>query len=51
LCAKTPKDLWCDDLAVFETEYKKFMTDYYDYMSMEPPAIKIAKKTLNLSRK
>jgi DNA topoisomerase-2 len=48
--AKTAKDLWRDDLANLEEEYKKFMADYYDYMSMEPPT-KTVKKTLSLSRK
>lgn len=48
---KTHKDLWREDLIKLAEEYKKFMTDYYDYMSLEPP-INIKKKiSLNLNRK
>jgi DNA topoisomerase-2 len=36
LKAKTDKDLWEADLRVFETEYKKHMDEFYDYMDLNP---------------
>jgi DNA topoisomerase-2 len=36
LKAKTDKDLWCADLQVFETEYKKNLDEFYDYMDINP---------------
>jgi DNA topoisomerase-2 len=36
LKAKTDKDLWEADLQVFETEYKKHMDEFYDYMDINP---------------
>jgi DNA topoisomerase-2 len=50
LKSKNAKVLWCEDLSVLEDEYLKFMTDYYDYMCIEPPS-KTIRKTLNLTRK
>jgi DNA topoisomerase-2 len=39
LKAKTDKDLWDADLGVFETEYKKHMDEFYDYMDINPKEI------------
>jgi len=39
LKAKTDKDLWDADLGVFETEYKKHMDEFYDYMDINPKDI------------
>ena len=39
LKAKTDKDLWEADLGVFETEYKKHMDEFYDYMDINPKDI------------
>ena len=36
LQSKTDKDLWEEDLKLFEGEYKKHMDDYCDYMSINP---------------
>jgi DNA topoisomerase-2 len=39
LKAKTDKDLWEADLRIFETEYKKHMDEFYDYMDINPKDI------------
>jgi DNA topoisomerase-2 len=39
LKAKTDKDLWEADLRVFETEFKKHMDEFYDYMDINPKDI------------
>ena len=39
LKAKTDKDLWEADLGVFETEFKKHMDEFYDYMDINPKDI------------
>jgi DNA topoisomerase-2 len=39
LKAKTDKDLWEADLRVFETEYKKHIDEFYDYMDINPKEI------------
>lgn len=39
LKAKTDKDLWEADLCVFETEYKKHLDEFYDYMDINPKEI------------
>ena len=36
---KTDKDLWDADLRMFETEYKKHMDEFYDYMNINPKEI------------
>jgi DNA topoisomerase-2 len=36
LKSKTNKDIWNEDLKLFETEYKKHMSEYYDYMALDP---------------
>lgn len=36
---KTDKVLWEEDLRVFETEYKKHMDDFYEYMDINPQAL------------
>lgn len=38
LKAKTPGDLWMEDLDAFEEEYSKFMAEYYDYNGLDPAA-------------
>lgn len=39
LKAKAEKDLWNADLQVFETEYKKHLDEFYDYMDINPKDI------------
>jgi hypothetical protein len=34
LLTKTDKDLWEEDLKTFESEYKKHISEYCDYMSI-----------------
>lgn len=36
---KTGKDIWEEDLKVFETEYSKHMTEFYEYMDIDPKTI------------
>jgi DNA topoisomerase-2 len=36
---KSDKDLWEADLKVFETEYKKHIDEFYDYMDINPKEI------------
>jgi DNA topoisomerase-2 len=43
LITKTDKDLWEEDLKVFESEYKKHIVEYCDYMS-------ISQKDLNFNK-
>ena len=40
---KTDKDLWEEDLQLFEGEYKKHMDEYCDYMSINPKDLNIGK--------
>ena len=54
LDAKTVKQLWLDDLEVFEKEYKTFMNNYYKYNdldSKEYPNRRLKRKTFNLTKK
>ena len=54
LDAKTVKQLWLDDLEVFEKEYKNFMANYYKYNdldSKEYPNRRLKRKTFNLTKK
>jgi len=39
LKAKIDKDLWEEDLRVFETEYRKHLDEFYDYMDINPKEI------------
>ena len=41
LKAKTDKDLWEGDLRVFETEYKKHIDEFYDYMDINPKDMEV----------
>ena len=43
LQSKTDKNLWEEDLKLFEGEYKKHMDDYCDYMSINPKDLNIGK--------
>ena len=36
LTIKTSKDLWLEDLNIFETDYKKHMNDFYEYTKITP---------------
>jgi DNA topoisomerase-2 len=36
---KTDKDIWEDDLKQFETDYKKHMDDFYEYMDIDSKKI------------
>ena len=40
LKSQSPGDLWNLDLDEFETEYKKFMKEYYKYYSLDPKDFK-----------
>jgi DNA topoisomerase II len=54
LDAKTIKQLWLDDIEVFEKEYKGFMNNYYKYNdldSKEYPNRRLKRKTFNLTKK
>ena len=45
---KTDKDIWEEDLKVFEVEYKKHMDEFYEYIDMDPSAIEIkCNKSIN----
>jgi DNA topoisomerase-2 len=45
---KTDKDLWEEDLKVFEHEYKKHMDDFYEYTNIDPKSMeKSASKIIN----
>ena len=45
---KTDKDLWEEDLKVFEGEYKKHMDDFYEYTDIDPKSMeKTASKAIN----
>jgi len=45
---KTDKDLWEEDLKVFEGEYKKHMEDFYEYTDIDPKTMeKTASKAIN----
>ena len=43
LQSKTDKTLWEEDLKLFESEYKKHMDEYCDYMSINPKDLNIGK--------
>ena len=43
LKSKTDKDIWEEDLKLFESEYKKHMDEYCDYMSINPKDLNIGK--------
>ena len=36
LTSKSAKNLWNEDLTIFETEYVKHMNDFYDYTDIIP---------------
>ena len=42
---KTDKDLWEEDLKIFESDYKKHMDDYCDYMSINPKDLNFNKSS------
>jgi hypothetical protein len=45
---KTDKDIWEEDLKVFEVEYKKHMDEFFEYMDIDPKSVeKTAMKTIN----
>jgi DNA topoisomerase-2 len=45
---KTDKDIWEEDLKVFEVEYKKHMDEFYEYIDMDPSTIEIkCNKSIN----
>jgi DNA topoisomerase-2 len=45
---KTDKDIWEEDLKVFEAEYKKHMDEFFEYMDIDPKSVeKTAMKTIN----
>ena len=51
--SKTIKQLWLDDINVFEKEYKNFMTNYYKYNDLdakEYPEKRPKKKTFSLMK-
>jgi len=43
---KTNKDIWEEDLKIFEVEYRKHMDEFYEYMDLEPAKM----ETRNTSR-
>jgi len=51
LKSKTDKDLWEEDLKLFEAEYKKHMDEYCDYMSINPKDLNIGKSGKTESKK
>jgi DNA topoisomerase-2 len=51
LTAKTNKMLWEEDLKLFESDYKKHMDDYCDYMSINPKDLNIGKTSKVESKK
>ena len=51
LIAKTNKMLWEEDLKLFESDYKKHMDDYCDYMSINPKDLNIGKTSKVESKK
>jgi DNA topoisomerase-2 len=45
---KTDKNIWEEDLKVFESEYKKHMDDFYEYTDIDPKSMeKTASKAIN----
>jgi hypothetical protein len=45
---KTDKDIWEEDLKVFEVEYKKHMDEFFEYLDIDPKSVeKTAMKTIN----
>jgi DNA topoisomerase II len=45
---KTNKDIWEEDLKIFEIEYKKHMDEFFEYMDIDPKSVeKSASKTIN----
>jgi DNA topoisomerase-2 len=45
---KTEKDIWEEDLKMFELEYKKHMEEFYEYIDMDPSTIDIkCNKSIN----
>jgi len=48
---KTNKDLWEEDLKLFESEYKKHMDEYCDYMSINPKHMNFGKTISSETKK
>jgi len=45
---KTDKDIWEEDLIMFEIEYKKHMEEFYEYIDMDPSTVEIkCNKSIN----
>jgi len=42
---KTNKDIWEEDLKIFETEYRKHMDEFYEYMDLEAAKMEIRNTT------
>ena len=51
LKTKTDKDLWEEDLKIFESEYKKHITEYCDYMSINQKDLNFNKSSNNETKK
>ena len=49
--SKTNKDLWEEDLKIFENDYKKHMDEYCDYMSINPKDLNFGKTVNNDSKR
>ena len=51
LLTKTDKDLWEEDLKVFESEYKKHISEYCDYMSINQKDLNFNKSSNTETKK
>jgi DNA topoisomerase-2 len=54
LSKKSIKQLWLDDIELFEKEYKSFMANYYKYNDLDPkeyPNKRLSKKTFSLTKR
>jgi len=49
--SKTDKNLWEEDLKLFEVEYKKHMIDYCDYMAIDPKVMEGYNTSKNAGKK